>query len=307
MRGQSSLCLRCATVSVDPWVSQVSRMLHEGVISRPIVLTVPERRRETFYQQSQAVLSPFMRCGVRCWDDVFSRVRGRPLQGGDIVVIQTHGRPGRYKPQLHMIATRGDWEPPARQWHPRDDVPYRLLRQQGPWPLLTMRRQTGKTDEMDRLGEVCYTRYREGVVTNVHKGEGPSRSQSWAPSLAPYVVSPPSAVRRIDRYAGHRGTYHYRSHKTERVEREPGDVETLIGRMVPPVFPKGLQRVRSYGVQATKPCAQLTRMMQDALAKLQGIVKGASKLIAAKTYRERSQQRTGRDPWRCPHCHHERG
>jgi hypothetical protein len=66
MSCKSSLCLRCAKVYVDHWVSQVSRMLHEGVIYRHIVLTVPEMLRTTFYQQSKAVLSPFMRCGVRC-------------------------------------------------------------------------------------------------------------------------------------------------------------------------------------------------------------------------------------------------
>ena len=54
MSCKSSLCLRCATVYVDHWVSQVSRMLHEGVIYRHIVLTVPEILRQTFYQQSQA-------------------------------------------------------------------------------------------------------------------------------------------------------------------------------------------------------------------------------------------------------------
>ncbi len=42
MSCKSSLCLRCAKVSVDDWVTQVSKMLHEGVIYRHIVLTVPE-------------------------------------------------------------------------------------------------------------------------------------------------------------------------------------------------------------------------------------------------------------------------
>jgi len=41
MSCKSSLCLRCAKVYVDDWVSQVSRMLHEGVIYRHIVLTMP--------------------------------------------------------------------------------------------------------------------------------------------------------------------------------------------------------------------------------------------------------------------------
>jgi len=91
MRGTSSLCVRCATVSVDHGVSPVSRMRHEGVISRPIVLTLPAMLRTTFYHNATVLLSAFMRCGVRCLDDVFTRGSGRDLQGGSIVVIQTHG------------------------------------------------------------------------------------------------------------------------------------------------------------------------------------------------------------------------
>jgi hypothetical protein len=52
MRGKSSLCLRCAKVYVDNWVSQVSRMLHAGVIYRHIILTVPAMFRTTFYQHA---------------------------------------------------------------------------------------------------------------------------------------------------------------------------------------------------------------------------------------------------------------
>jgi Putative transposase len=115
-------------------------------------------------------------------------------------------------------------------------------------------------------------------------------------------VSPPISLRRIDRYDGHRVTYHYRSQKTERVERETVDVYTFIGRMVQHVFPKGFQRVRYYGVQATKTFAKIKHMIHEALAKGQRVVKGAVQLIAPLTYRQRYQQRTGRDPVRCPHC-----
>jgi len=184
MSCKAALYLRCAKVSVDNWVSQVSRMLHEGVIYRHIVLTVPELVRKTLYQQSQAVLSPFMRCGVRCLDDVFSLVKGRALQGGYIVVIQTHGRNGQYNPHLHMIATSGGWEPQANQWCHLDYIPYRLLRKQWQWHLLAMLRQTVKTHEMARLIDVCSTRYREGLVTNVQKGDGPTRYQTLATYLA---------------------------------------------------------------------------------------------------------------------------
>lgn len=307
MSCKSSLCLRCATVSVDNWVSQVSEMLHEGVIYRHIVLTVPAMLRQTFYQQSKAVLSPFMRCGVQCLDDFYSRVSGKPLKGGYIVVRQTHGRNGQYNPHLHIIATSGGWAQQARQGVHLDYLPYSMLRKKWQWHLLTMLRQTVKTQEMKRLVDACYTRYREGFVTNVQKGDVPSRYQSLATYLAKYVVSPPISVRRIDRYDGQRVTYHYRSHKSERVERETVDVSIFIGRMMQHVFPNGFQRIRYYGVQATKTFAKLKGLMQEALAKVQGIIKGAIKIIAPLTYRQRYQQSTGRDPLRCPRCQREMG
>jgi Putative transposase/Transposase zinc-binding domain len=307
MSCKSSLCLRCAKVYVDHWVSQVSQMLHEGVIYRHIVLTMPAMLRKTFYQQAKAVLSPFMRCGVRCLEDCFSRVSGRTLKGGYIMVIQTHGRNGQYNPHLHLIATSGGWDPQARQWWPLEYLPYTMLRKKWQWHLLTMLRQTLKTKEINRLVDACYRRYREGFVTNVQKGDVPSRYPSLATYLAKYVVSPPISLRRIDRYDGQRVTYHYRSHKSERVERETVDVYTFIGRMIQHGFPKSFQRIRYYGVQATKTFARLKGVIQEALAKVQGIVKGAIKIIAPMTYRQWYQQRTGRDPLRCPHCQREMG
>ena len=302
MSCKSSLCLRCAKVYVDNWVSQVSQMLHEGVIYRHIVLTMPAILRTTFYQHAGGLLSGFMRCGVRCLDDFFSRVSGKALTGGYIVVIQTHGRNGQYNPHLHIIATSGGWDREAQQWIHLDYLPYPMLRKKWQWHLLTMLRQTLRTKEINRLVDACYTRYREGFVTNVQKGDVPSRYQSLATYLAKYVASPPISLRRIDRYDGQWVTYYYRSHKSERVERETVAVYTFIGRMIQQTFPKGFQRIRYYGVQATKTFAKIKYMIHEALVKVKGIVKGAIKIIAPLTYRQRYRQSTGRDPLRCPHC-----
>ena len=125
--------------------------------------------------------------------------------------------------------------------------------------------------------------------------------------MAKYVVSPPIAVRRIDRYDGERVTYHYRSHRTERVEHETVEVDTFIGRMVQHTLPKGFKRIRYYGVQATRTFAKVKVLIREALAKAEGVVKGAVKIIARLTYRQRYQQSTGRDPLRCPHCRGEMG
>ena len=91
------------------------------------------------------------------------------------------------------------------------------------------------------------------------------------------------------------------------MERETVDVYTCIGRMLQHVCPKGLQRVRYDGVQATKTFTKIKGLIQEALATVKGIVKGAIKIIASLTYRHRYQHSSGRDPLRCPHCHSDLG
>jgi hypothetical protein len=307
MSCKSSLCLRCAKVYVDNWMSQVSKVLHEGVIYRHIILTVPAMFRTPFYQNAEVLLNALMRCGAQCLDDFYSEVKGRALKGGYIEVIHTHGRNGQYHPHVHVIATSGGYDAQAERWEHLSFLPYDLLRRKWQWHLMTTLRQTLATDSINDLVDVCFRKYPEGLVTHVQKGKVPSQYQSLASYVAKYVVSPPISVRRIDRYDGERVTYHYRSHQTERTEHETVDVLRFIGRMIQHTLPKGFKRIRYYGVQATKTFAKLKAVIQAALAKVEGVVKGAVKIIARLTYRERYEKSTGRDPLICPHCQGEMG
>jgi hypothetical protein len=302
MSCKSSLCLRCAKVYVDTWVNQVSKALHEGVSYRHIILTVPVMFRTSFYQNAAVVLSAFMRCGRQCLDDFYSEVRGKALRGGYITVLHTHGRNGQYHPHLHLLATSGGYDDQGERWEHLQYLPYALLRRKWQWHLLTTLRQTLKTETINALVDVCFRKYPNGLVTNVQKGHVPSASQSVARYVAKYVVSPPISIRRIDRYDGARVMYHYHSHRTDRMEHETVAVDTFIGRMVQHTMPKGFKRIRYYGVQATKTFTKVKVMIQAALANVEGVVKGAIKIVARLTYRQRYEQSTGRDPFRCPHC-----
>jgi predicted RNA-binding Zn-ribbon protein involved in translation (DUF1610 family) len=307
MSCKSSLCLRCAKVYVDHWVSQVSQMLHAGVIYRHIILTVPAMFRTPFYQNAAVLLSAFMRCGAPCLDDFYRTVRGKALKGGSITVLHTHGRHGQYHPHLHLLATSGGYDAQGARWEHLEDLPYDLLRRKWQWHLLSMLRQTLKTDAINQLVDACFRTYPHGLVTHVQKGQVPSQYQSVARYVAKYVVSPPIAVRRIDRYDGKRVTSHYRSHRTDRMEYETVTVDTFIGRMMQHTMPKGFKRIRYYGVQATKTFATIKVILQAALAQVEGVIKGAVKIIARLTYRQRYEQSTGREPFLCPHCGQEMG
>ena len=176
------------------------------------------------------------------------------------------------------------------------------LRRTWPWSLLRMVRRTLATDAVNQWVDTCCRKYPNALVTNVHKGQVPSPSQSVARSVAQDVGSPPIAVRRLDRSDGARVTYQYRSHRPGRMEHATVPVDPCIGRMVQHTLPKGCQRIRYDGVPATQTCAKVKGAMQAALAKVEDVVKGAVQIIARLTYRQRYEQRTGRDPCICPPC-----
>ncbi len=190
----------------------------------------------------------------------------------------------------------------AERWEHLQYLPYTLLRRTWQWHLLTTRRQTLKTDAIQQFVDTCVRKYPDGRVTNVQKGALPAQAHRVARYVAKYGVSPPISVRRLDRYDGERVTYHYRSHRTDRLEHETVPVQTFIGRMVQHALPKGFKRLRYYGVQATKTFAKVKAVIRTALEQVEGLVHGAVKIIARLTYRQRYAQRTGRDPFRCPHC-----
>jgi Putative transposase len=301
----------------------LSQALHEGVIYRHIILTVPDLFRTPFSQNAELLLSALMRCGRQCLDDFYSEVRGKTLKGGYITVIHTHGRNGQYHPQgqsnprhdLHVIATSGGYDAQAESWEHLDFLPYDLLRHKWQWHLMKMLRRTLPSEMIEPLVQLCYKKYPKGLVCRVQKGKVPSQYQSLASYVAKYVASPPISVRRIDRYDGERVTYHYRSHRTARTEHEIVDVMTFIGRMIQHTMPKGFKRIRYYGVQvmsgvgltSTKTFAKVKAVIQRALAKVEGVVKGAVKIIARLNYRERYEKSTGRDPLICAHCRGEMG
>jgi len=160
------------------------------------------------------------------------------VKGGYIVVLQTHGRNGRYNPHLHIIATSGGLDQESGEWVHLGYLPYRVLHKKWQWYLLDMFKKELDTEKSEQLVDHCYRHYSNGFVANVQKGDVPGRYESLAKYVAKYVMSPPIAVRRADAYDGQKVTYHYRSHMTERVEKETIEVYTFIGRMVQHVFQK---------------------------------------------------------------------
>ena len=69
--------------------------------------------------------------------------------------------------------------------------------------------------------------------------------------LPKYLASPPIGISRITSFVNGFESYYYQSHKSKQREFERIEVDVFIGRMVQHILPKGFQRIRYYGLQAT--------------------------------------------------------
>ena len=301
---KSCFCLSCSKQYVDNFVSQVSAMLHTGVIYRHIVLTLPEQLRSIFFKErfNKDLLSGFMKCGSECLEDVVSTVKRETLKIGSIVVVQTHGRSGRYNPHLHIIMTSGGICAERERWYDLSYFKYEIIHKKWQYHLFTWLKGYFDSSEMNWLVDMLWKKYPNGLVANVSKGSVPDACRGLAGYLAKYVASPPIAVRRIVSYDGHSVGYWYKDHKTKSKKFEKVPVYTFIGRMVQHIMPKGFQRVRYYGLEATKTYKKWSEVIQKGIKRIGRIVKGAYQIVKRKKYRERYQEISGKDPMICQYC-----
>jgi len=304
---KSCFCLSCSKKYVDEFVSQISQMLHNGVFYRHIVLTIPEQLRQAFYnyRTNDGLLSSMMKVGHECLEDVVSTALRKRIKIGTMIVVQTHGRSGRYNPHLHIIMTSGGIKEDSACWLNLRYFKYEIIHKKWQYHLFKMVKSWFKTPEINKLVDELWKKYPKGLVANVSKGNVPEGGAGLARYLAKYVASPPIAVRRIIDYDGQNVTYWYNDHETKSKKTETVPVDVFIGRMVQHIMPKGFQRVRYYGLQATKTYKKWADVISKGIKTAGRVIKGAYRVIRVKKYRERYIEISSKDPLLCGYCGNE--
>lgn len=70
--------------------------------------------------------------------------------------------------------------------------------------------------------------------------------------------------------------------KTKSKKFEEVDVFTFIGRMVQHIVPKGFQRVRYYGLQATRTFNKWAKAIRKGLQRIGRTIKGAYQVVIGR-------------------------
>jgi Putative transposase len=215
-------------------------------------------------------------------------------------------RSANYNPHLHILLTDGGLRSDGR-WQRLGYVPYDLLHRTWQTHVLELisTRLAGDVRAQSVVAEMR-RRYPRGFVAHL-QGNVLPRLKQLTRYLVKYVVSPPLALSRIIAYDRECGsvTYWYRDHlKQGKKTVETVSRETFIGRMVQHILPKGFQRIRYYGLQAScilkKVRAQLLDLFAVAEQQVLPLYNRAS--VSRPGYRERMRSAFGRDPLLCPRC-----
>lgn len=295
---KSSFCLSCAKVYTEQWVEYISRALFRGMRYRHVVLTMPEELRKWFWEDAR-LLGQLMKAGHAFYADVVSYWLKETVEVGSVVVVQTAGRSGGYNPHLHVLCTSGGMR--DGEWKGFGYIDYKIMHRKWQYHLLGMLKEEVKTPEMVEALERCWRKYSRGFVAYIEKGDVPEGGKGLAYYLAKYVVSPPISLRRIISYDGRRVRYWYNDHTTGRRVEEEVDAKVFIGRMVQHILPKGFQRVRYYGLQATCRASKVRDEWLALLESHEEEVRDAY-TVTGNGYRNRIKKSFGVDPLVCGRC-----
>lgn len=304
---KSSFCLSCAKTYTANWVETVQGMLHEGIKYRHLVLTVPEDLRVWFYRYPERLYDGLLKIAAPMMDDAVSVAKGRKIELGYIVVLQTAGRAGNFNPHLHLIMTAGGLDE-GEKWEGLSYIRYEIIHKKWQYYLFGMVKEVmSDKAEVGQLIDELWHRYPKGLVAYLKEKAVP-KVDKLAHYVAKYVVSPPIALSRIISYDRVQGVvrYWYEDHRDGRQEVQMSRTQ-FIGRLVQHILPKGFKRIRYYGLQATCKLKKVANILKGALSKaVQGVMdfvvnKPLSAVVKLR-YQVRLQQVSGQDPLRCKQC-----
>ena len=315
---KSGLCLRCGAMRALDFVEEVMAKLHPGVVYRHLTLTIPEQLRVLFYKnrQSKDLYNRFYKAGWDCICDLLSKLTGIPVKKikcGCIMVMHIPGRDAKFNPHLHIILMDGALNVRQNKWLCLNYFPYEILRKKWQYYLSKMVTDFDQSPETKKLIDELWKKYGHiGFVFNIDTRDVPRRSESLAKYLSKYLFRPAISLKRIIDYDEKKQivVYEYACHETGKLERAEINVLDFIGRMMQQVLPKGFQRVRYWGLQASSSYKKSKKQIHDALDRGTELIRDNDgevlvKRAAQLTFREKILKWKKRDPLKCKKCGHE--
>jgi hypothetical protein len=239
---------------------------------------------------------------------------------GVVVVMHTFGAKLNFNCHLHVLYTLGGYSAKSGKWRSRDFVSAQSLKQRFKTILLAELRSAYKNGQMkisDDIRKLWKAKIGSDVFWHVQNALWTKEWYLWVGEKLDNVIH---TVKYIGRYAKrptiaetkilyyskleHIVRFEYKDKITN--TRETMDVTPLefIGLLVQHIPEKHFHMIRYYGAYANARKNKIFELVVKQLIASFGLAKLLFELAETKikSWRERTTERTGVDPLKCPNC-----
>lgn len=315
---KSRFCPTCGKHATDRWADGALSDLLE-VPYHHVVLSAPWQLRTIMGFNREVCLSILARAGTACFEQWAREQHG--MRMGIVTVIHTFGADLKWHPHLHLLLTEGGLSLDGKRWI----KPYNLgwlrghagLKRMWKYHVVTAFRKAHKSGELRFRTDTgflkpypCFSAFLNTLW-----------QLTWYAHIGACLLDPSATLRYIGRYtkravlAEYRITYYdgkkvcfaFKDYAAGgRTSFKWLPVHTFIGRLIRHIPDKHFKMVRYSGLFATRWRAQQLADARRALGSDPEAAEAApdpsEAPVSMRTWRERRQAETGRDPLTCSHC-----
>ena len=244
-------CPKCHGEQTERWLEQQRARLLPCAYYL-LTFTLPAGLRALCYRQQKTLYGLLLQSAAAAlqklaWDPQY--VGGRLAM---LAALHTWTRALLYHPHVHLLVTAGGLSEDGQQWraarHPAFLVPCFALSKifRGKF-----RSGLSKLGLLDQVAPAVWK--NNWVVHCQHAGQG----QKVLDYLGRYVFRVAITNSRIERFEQGQVTFRYRDNRTQQMAHLRLSADEFIGRFLQHVLPRGLVKVRSYGLVSANSADKL--------------------------------------------------
>jgi hypothetical protein len=215
------------------------------------------------------------------------------VEVGMMVGLHTFGATMNFNPHVHVLLTEGGLTDDGKMKHV-GFIPYEMMRKRWKQKVTRMLRKklSGRDKEKYKKAiDKAYTDNDEGFVVYGPPNKRKGGIKEQVGYIGRYIRRPAIALRRILSYDGKMVTFKYFD-KTEKKEKtETVAVMGFIARIIRHIPDRNFKTIRYYGLYSRKNKAKVDK-----------ILKIKSSKIPKKSWKEKVEAGTGKNPLMCARC-----
>ena len=212
---------------------------------------------------------------------------------GMMVGLHTFGATMNFNPHVHVLITEGGLTKDGKMKHV-GFIPYEMMRKRWQKKVIKMIRKELSGREKEKYKKVITKAYMDndkGFVVYGPRNKRKGGIKQQVGYIGRYMRRLAIALRRILSYDGRTVTFKYFDKKEKKEKTETIDVMEFIARIIRHIPDANFKTIRYYGLYSRRNKGKIDK-----------ILKIKKNKIPKKSWKEKVEAGTGKNPLMCPRC-----